>query len=116
MGPNMVFFGWGDVKTGREQMAGQLFGEFVQYLGGQQQQGMIESFQAVFLDPHGGDLQGFFLIHGETGKLDALLNSTAWITYVTQASLYLNSVGAIRATTGDVLMERMAVWTSLIPA
>jgi hypothetical protein len=37
--------------------------------GGLQLQGTIKSFDTVFLDPHGGDLNGFFLIRGLTGDL-----------------------------------------------
>jgi hypothetical protein len=116
MGPNMVFFGWGQVRAGRERMAGDLFNEYVQYLGGQQQQGTIQSFQIVFLDPHGGDLGGFFLIHGETDKLDAMLNTDEWIAYLIRAGMYLDNTGVVRGATGDLIMERMRTWTSLIPA
>ena len=30
---------------------------------------MIESFEPVFLEPHGGDLTGFILIQGDAAKL-----------------------------------------------
>jgi len=116
MASNVVMFGWNRSVSGREKVSGQHFGEFVNYLGGLQQKGAIQSFETVFLDSHGGDLNGFFLIKGETAKLDALLSSTEWITHITRASLHLMGAGVIRGVTGNEIMDRMALWTSLIPA
>jgi len=43
------------------------------------------TFDAVFLDPHGGDLNGFFLIRGESAKLDALVATAEWLTHIIRA-------------------------------
>lgn len=47
--------GWDRSIAGREAQAAQLFQEVVQYLGGLQQVGTIQSFEPVLLSPHGGD-------------------------------------------------------------
>ena len=49
-----LFIGWGAAKNGRERVALEVFNEAVQYYGGLQQQGQIESMQVVLLEPHGG--------------------------------------------------------------
>ena len=116
MSSNVVLFGWDRPIPGREGLSAAHFQEFVQYLGGLQQSGTIQSFEAVFLDPHGGDLNGFFLIRGDSTKLDALLSSTAWLTHLTRGGLHLDGLGAIRGATGELVMERMALWSRLIPA
>jgi hypothetical protein len=116
MGSNVIFFGWDRAVPGREQLAGQHFQEFVQYLGGQQAQGAIQSFEVVFLNAHGGDLGGFFLIRGESPKLDALMASSEWEAHQTRALLQMEGSGAIRGVTGDLIMERMALWMASIPA
>ena len=92
------------------------FDEFVKYLGGLQQKSAIQAFDVVFLDVHGGDLNGFFLIKGESDKLDALVSTTEWITHIIRASLHLEGSGVIRGVTGDEIMKRMAIWTSAIPS
>jgi hypothetical protein len=107
MGTNVVFVGWDRPSHGREQIATALFQEFMQYLGGQQQAGEIQSFDSVFLDLHGGDLNGFTLIHGDSGKLDALLSSEAWETYMTRAGLSMDGFGVVRGVTGELLMKQM---------
>jgi hypothetical protein len=116
MGPNVMLFGWNRSMPGREKMGAQHFEEFVQYLGGLQQNGAIQTFDVVFLDTHGGDLNGFVLIKADTAKLDALVSTLEWITHVTRAAFHLDGSGVIRGVTGDKVMARMALWTSLIPS
>ena len=66
--------------------------------------------------PHGGDLNGFFLIRGEPAKLDAVIASDAWSTHITRGGMHLEGVGVTRGATGELVMERMALWSKLIPA
>jgi hypothetical protein len=116
MGSNIVLFGWKRSIPAREKVSAQHFAEFVQYLGGLQHNGAIQTFETVFLDVHGGDLNGFFLIKADTAKLDALVSTTEWITHITRASLHLDGAGVIRGVTGNEVMERMALWGSVIPS
>ena len=116
MSSNVMLFGWNRSVPGREKVSAQHFEEFVKYLDSLQQKGAIQSFDVVFLDPHGGDLNGFFLIKGDSAKLDALVSTTEWITHITRAALHLDGSGLIRGVTGDEITGRMALWTSLIPS
>ena len=116
MASNIMLFGWNRPIPGREKLSGQHFDEFVSYLGGLQQKGAIQGFEIVFLDTHGGDLNGFFLIKGDTSKLDALVSTNDWITHITRASLHLEGAGVIRGVTGNEIPEFMARWNSLIPS
>jgi hypothetical protein len=116
MASNIALFGWNRSIPGREKVSAQHFEEFVNYLGGLQQKGAIQGFQIVFLDTHGGDLNGFFLLNGDPAKLDALISTTEWITHLTRASLHLEGSGVVRGVTGNEVMERMALWTRSIPS
>jgi len=115
MGTNLLFFAWNRSVPGREKLSGAHFQEFVQYLGRLQQSGSIKSFDTVFLDPHGGDLNGFFLIQGETAKLDALVATEEWRIHLTRAAMHLERLGAVRGVTGEAVMERMNLWNKHIP-
>ena len=115
MSSNTIFFGWNRSIPGRERLSAEHFGAFVQYLGGLQQKGTIQAFDTVFLDPHGGDMNGFFLIRGEPQKLDALAGSADWIAHMIRAGLHLQGHGAVRGVTGQAVMERMALWTKTLP-
>ena len=116
MASNTILFGWNRSIPGREKLSGKHFEEFVVYLGGLQQKGAIQGFDIVFLDSHGGDLNGFFLIKGESAKLDALISGTEWVTHMTRAALHLEGSGSVRGVTGNDVMARMALWTSLLPS
>ena len=116
MSSNAIFFGWNRPIPGRERLSAEHFQEFVQYLGGLQQKGTIQSFDVVFLDAHGGDMNGFFLIRGESGKLGELVASADWVTHMTRAMLHLEGSGAVPGVTGEAVTERMKLWTSLLPA
>ena len=116
MDSSVILFGWNRSIPGREKVSAAHFDEFVKYLGGLQQKGAIGAFDVVFLDVHGGDLNGFFMIRGESGKLDMLVSTSDWVTHITRASLHLEGSGVIRGVTGDEVMKRMAIWTNAIPS
>ena len=110
MDRNAIFFAWNRSIPGREQTSGQHFEDFVGYLTAQAQSGAIENFDVMFLDTHGGDMNGFFLIRGDAAKLDALQSTSDWLEHMTRASLHLQGSGAVRGVTGDMVMQRMALW------
>jgi hypothetical protein len=116
MGTNVIFFAWNRSIPGRERLSAEHFQEFLKYLGSLQKEGTIQSFDTVILEPHGGDMNGFFLIRGETSKLDALVSGTEWESHIARAALHLQAAGAVRGVTGDLVMERMNLWTKNIPA
>ncbi len=115
MGTNALFFAWNRSIPGREKLSSAHFQEFVQYLGALQQRGAIKSFDSVFLDPHGGDLNGFFLLRAETAKLDALVATPEWQSHMVRAGVHLEGSGTVRGFTGDAVMERMNLWNKHIP-
>ncbi len=65
MAMGALFIGWGQAVHGREQKALEVFQEALRYSGRLQQDGEIQSFEPVALEPHGGDLAGFLLINGD---------------------------------------------------
>ncbi len=115
MSSNALFFAWNRSIPGRERLSADHFSQMVQYLIGQQQNGSIQSFETVLLDSHGGDMNGFFLIRGESAKLDALVSSTEWVTHMTRALLHLEGSGAVRGVTGESIATRMELWSKSIP-
>lgn len=115
MHTNAIFVGWNRTVAGREAQAGELFQEFLQYLGGQQQAGTIQSFEPILLNPHGGDLNGFILIRGEGSKLDALESGEEWQDYITRSGMLLEGNGVVRGAAGDLVARWMDRWVRLIP-
>jgi hypothetical protein len=107
MAGEALFLGWGQVVRGREQLALQVFQEAVSYYGKLQEEGQIESFEAYLLDPHGGDLAGFFLLHGEQSKLDAIRANAEFRRILVRAGSVIDNLGLVNAYSGDALGQQM---------
>jgi len=107
---NGILIGWNRVVPGKETQALALFGEAMGFWSQQQQAGAIEGFEPVFLSPHGGDLNGFFLIRGDAAKLTQLMASDEYLTIEQKASYLLDGHGVIGASFGEGITRRMAIY------
>jgi hypothetical protein len=113
MSSNVLFVGWDRPIPGREKLSAEHFAVFVDYLTGLQQKGIIKSFEPVFLTPHGGDLNSFFLIRADSGQLDSLMSTPEWTTHMTRALMHLDRLGVGRALTGEQVQERLKLWIGM---
>ena len=111
-----LFVGWGVVVRGRESQALELFNEFLGYCGDLLENGEIESFEPVFLEPHGGDLAGFVLIRGDADRLASIRMSDEWIKHVTRGGLMTENFGVVSSSMGERLEREMAVYVEQIGA
>ena len=108
MADEALFIGWGEVVPGRERKAVDVFGESLQYYGQLQQDGKVESVDAWFLAPHGGDLAGFILLRGDREQLDEIQRSEEFERLQTRAGMIVDRTGTVNAYTGDALGRLMA--------
>ena len=113
MSGEAIFLGWGQVARGREQLALQVFQEATEYWTKLQQGGKIESFQPFLLRPHGGDLEGFWLIHGERSALDEIQASDEFIRLITRAGAVVDNIGVTAAVTDEALGSQMGSYAEV---
>jgi len=111
-----IFIGFGNPVRGRESQAVELFNETIGWYGRLQEEGEIESFEPVFLEPHGGDLGGFILIRGDAERLASLRVSEEFTQFTIRASLCVDSIGVVGADMGERLQSQMAYYTEQIGA
>ena len=111
-----LFIGWGEVVRGREAEAIETFNVTIEYFAGLQEAGTIESVEPVFLEPHGGDLQGFFFLRGEAEKLAALRVDMDFAATIARAGLVVDSIGVVGASMGGRLQALMGQYTEAIGA
>jgi hypothetical protein len=111
-----LFIGFGDPVRGRESQAVELFNETIGWYSRLQEEGEIESFEPVFLEPHGGDLGGFILLRGDAQKLSALRVSEEFTQFTIRASLCVDSIGVVGADLAERLQRQMAYYTEQIGA
>ena len=111
MADRALFVGFGQPVRGREERAVEVFNEFVGMCGRLQSEGRIEGMDVTLLDPHGGDLGGFFMIHADEGKCTALMMSEEFRRACIDAGLIVENFGVVPAATGGAVMAEMG-WYS----
>lgn len=109
-----LFIGFGSAVRGREAKSLERFNEAMQYYARLQQEGTIESWEAALLEPHGGDLGGFFLLRGDMDKLSHLRVDTEFMRLTVRASLIVDNIGVVGALIGDSLNEAVATFPEAI--
>jgi hypothetical protein len=113
-GRRALFVGFGVPVRGREERAIAVFNEFVAMLGRMQSDGRIDGMDVTLLDAHGGDLGGFFLVHGSAEQCAALQNDEEFRRAVTDAMLIVESFGVVPATTGEGIGREMAMYADAV--
>ena len=109
-----LFVGFGYPVRGRERQAVKVFNEAIEYYARLQQQGEIESFESVFLEPHGGDLNGFTLIRGDRDKLASIRTSDEFARLSIRADLIVEGFGVIGAQLGEQIETLMVVYNEQV--
>ena len=75
-----------------------------------QGRGELESVEAFFLEPHGGDLGGFVLLRGEREKLDNIRASDDFLRIATRSQLIVENFGVVGAATGGEMERQMGMF------
>ncbi len=114
MDSNVIFFGWDRPIAGRERDGAEFFVELTHYFERLQKERTIQSYEAVLLNPHGGDMNGFFLLRGESTKLGELRSGEEWQSKIARAMLCLEGPGVVRGVTGQEVSARMKLWTNVL--
>jgi hypothetical protein len=103
-----LFIGYGNPVHGRERQAIKVFNEVIEYYTRLQEQGEIESFEPVFLEPHGGDLMGFTLVRGDRDKLAKIRTSEEFERLAMRGDLIVERFGIVGAQLSGRIAEQMA--------
>jgi hypothetical protein len=109
-----LFIGWGPSVRGREAKSLEVLNESVEYWGRLQQEGRIESFDVVLLEPHGGDLLGYALLRGEREALGALRVDEEFEQMITRADLIVEGLGVVGAILGDGLERGIGIYRDAV--
>jgi hypothetical protein len=114
MADRALFVGWGEPVRGREERALEVFNDWVGMLGRKQSEGQIEGMDVTLLDPHGGELGGFFQIHGTAEQCAALQNDEEFRRAVVDATLIVEKFGVVPAVTGEGVSREMELYAEAI--
>jgi hypothetical protein len=109
-----LFVGFGAPVRGREERAVEVFGQFVQMFGRMQSEGRIEGMDVTLLDPHGGELGGFFMAHGSAEQCAALANDEEFRRACIDATLIVDHFGVVPAASGEGVGQEMAMYSEAV--
>jgi hypothetical protein len=114
MADRAVFVGFGQPVRGREERAVEVFNEFVGMFGRMQADGRIEDMDVALLRSHGGDLNGFFMVHGSVEQCSALQMDEEFERAIADAVLIVENFGVVPAVTGVGVAEQMTLYTEAV--
>jgi hypothetical protein len=114
MADRALFIGFGQPVRGREERAVEVFNEFVGMFGRMQSDGRIERMDVALLDPHGGDLGGFFMVHGSQDQCAALPMDEEFRRASIDATLIVENFGVVPAATGEAVGDEMAMYIEAV--
>jgi hypothetical protein len=113
---NTLVIGWNRPTIGREGVAAELFANTQGYLEKQVKANKLTSFEPVFLEAHGGDFNGFWLVKGTHQQIDQLRREDEFVDIVMRALHCVDGFGVNGAYSGQQLIgEMMTRWTKQIP-
>jgi hypothetical protein len=114
MADRMLFLSWGQVVRGREERALEVFNESMGFYGRLQQEGRIESFDVVLLEPHAGGLAGYIEVHGSTAQLDELRADGDFRRLQVDVSMIVDDLGVVDGFVGEGVARQMAMYADAI--
>jgi hypothetical protein len=110
MAKGALFVDWGALITGREKVAQNVLNDAMHYLQGLQEEGTVDSIEAVALEPHGGDLNGFVLVKGDKETLAHLRVDDEFVRMIVGGQLVHSKVGVVGAYTGAEMQSLFKMW------
>jgi hypothetical protein len=113
MADRVVFISWGQVVRGREERAMENFNEAVGLYGQLQQDGRIEGFDVVLLNPSTG-IDGYIEIQGSADQLAALKESEDFQSQLATASLIVDDLKMADGYTGAGIAKQMEMYQAAI--
>ena len=114
MADRILFIGWGASVRGREERGLEVFEAAVRFYGRCQQEGRIESFDVILLDPHGGGLAGYMELHGSADQLNVLRQDQEFRRILVDASLIVDELGVVDGFANEGITREMAVYREAI--
>jgi hypothetical protein len=113
MADRVLFISWGENVQGREERGLEVFNETVGMYGRFQQEGRIESFDVVLLNPSTG-LNGYLALHGSAEQLAAIKEDEEFQRGLLEATLIVQDVRMADGYANDGIAKQMQMYQEAI--
>jgi len=109
MADRVLLISWGSPKPGREERGVEVFNEALGIYGRMQQEGRIEKFDVVLLQPN-GDMDGYIEIHGSAEQIAAVHEDEEFQRNTIDASLIVNKLRHADGVTNEEIARQMSMY------
>jgi hypothetical protein len=113
MADRVLLISWGATIPGREERSLEVFNDALGLYGRMQQEGRIESFDVVLLDPN-ASIQGYIELHGTHEQLDAAQQDEDFRATMLDASLVVENLTGVEGVTNEALGSEIALYQEAI--
>jgi hypothetical protein len=113
MADRVLFISWGATIPGREERGLEVFNEAMGLYGRMQQEGRIESFDVVLLNPS-GDIEGYIELHGTHEQLDTVQQDEDFRRSLIDATLVAERMSVVEGITNEALAGEIALYQESI--
>ena len=109
MADRVLFISWGQVVRGREERALDVLNETVAFYGRLQQQGRIEGFNVVLLEPSTG-VGGYIELRGSADQLQAVSEDDEFRQLITDSTMIVDDVRIARGAANAEVARRIGMF------
>jgi hypothetical protein len=113
MADRMLFIAWAEPVHGREERSLDVFNDALGFYGRCQQEGLIESFDVVLLEPN-PDIGGYIELHGSQDQLNALTEDPDYRRILAEATTVVEGMRVIAGATNQGIAEEMEIYREAI--
>ncbi len=113
MADRMLFIGWGTPVRGREERGLEVFNESIGLYGRMQQEGRIEKFDVVLLDPT-VDLNGYIQLYGSADQLSTVRESEDFRRTLLDAGLIVDGLRVVDGFANEGVEREMELYQESI--
>ena len=113
MADRLLFISWTEAVRGAEERALEVFNDAMGILGRMQQDGRIEKFDVVLLDPN-GDLGGYFVAEGTAEQIAALRADEEFVSNTVEAGLCVDGIRHIEGYANEGVARIMGLYQEAI--
>jgi hypothetical protein len=113
MADRILFIGWGAAVRGMEARGLEVFNEALGLLGRMQQDGRIEGFDVVLLEPN-GSLNGYVQVKGTAEQIAGVRADEEFRRSTMDASMIVDDLRHIEGFTNEGIAAEMALYQDAI--
>jgi hypothetical protein len=113
MADRVLLITWGETVRGAEERGLEVFSEALGLVGRMQQDGRIEGFDVVLLEPN-GDLGGYIAVRGSADQIAGVREDEEFQRNTADASLIVDNLRHIQGYTNEGVAQQIEVYQAAI--